>query len=39
MLEAKLVVPSLQLSWNLRDDFALEPDALFLDCMLRIQMG
>ena len=39
LLEAKLVVPSLQLSWDSRDDFALEPDALFLDCMLRIQVG
>jgi hypothetical protein len=39
LLYAKLVVPSLQVSWDLKDDFALEPNVLFLDSMLRIQVG
>ena len=39
LLYANLVVPSLQVSWDLKDDFALEPNVLFLDSMLRIQVG
>jgi hypothetical protein len=39
LLYAKLVVPSLQTSWDLKDDFGLQSNVLFLDSMLRIQLG
>lgn len=39
LLYGKVVVPSLQLSWDLKDDFAMEPNVLFLDTMVRIQVG
>jgi len=39
LLSGKVVVPSLQRSWDLKDDFAVEPNALFLDSMVRLQVG
>ena len=42
LLYGKIVVtgvPNLPLSWDLIDDFGVEPNALFLDIMVRIQLG
>jgi hypothetical protein len=39
LLYAKLVAPSLQMSWDLKDDFALQSSVLFLDSMVRLQVG
>ncbi len=39
LLSGKVVVPSLQRSWDLKDDFSEEPSVLFLDSMVRIGIG
>jgi hypothetical protein len=39
LLYGKVSVPGQQLTWDLKDDFALEPNVLFLDSMVRIQIG
>ncbi len=39
LLSGKVVVPSQQLAWDLKSDFGLEPNELFLDSMVRVQLG
>jgi hypothetical protein len=41
LLYGKVVIPRVQFqsSWDLKDDFGMGPDALFLDSMVRLQVG
>jgi len=39
VVSGKQTIPSLGISWNLRDDFAMKDPRFFLDAMFRFQIG